>query len=399
MCYALCDFLLNIMRILYHHRTQAEDAQGIHIEEMVKAFRDLGHEVEMVALVKKEATDLGKKNGNFWRWLKDLTPSWGYELMSLGYNLYGYQKLSKKIRSKRPDLIYERYSLNTFCGIWASKRFGIPLILEVNAPLYYEQNNLGKLTFKRLARFSERWVCSNSKRTIVVSNVMKESLEKEGVPGEKMVVMPNGIDPEKFHLKISGDAVRQRYGLNGKIVIGFVGWFRKWHGLEMLIEAFHEGNLGQNNAKLLLVGDGPAAHNLREYVQKYGLVDQVIFTGPLRRNEIPGHIAAMDITVQPSAPAYACPIKILEYMAMGKCIIAPDQPNIREILQDGINSYLFKPQDQENLREVLLKVIGNRCVRHPVEQLAYETIYKKHYLWYVNARRVVDFVSEDSASE
>ena len=178
------------MRILYHHRTQAEDAQGIHIEEMVKAFRDLGHEVEMVALVKKEATDLGKKNGNFWKWLKDLTPSWGYELMSLGYNLYGYQKLSKKIRSKRPDLIYERYSLNTFCGIWASKRFRIPLILEVNAPLYYEQNNLGKLTFKRLARFSERWVCSNSKRTIVVSNVMKESLEKEGVPGEKMVVIP-----------------------------------------------------------------------------------------------------------------------------------------------------------------------------------------------------------------
>jgi glycosyltransferase involved in cell wall biosynthesis len=86
-------------------------------------------------------------------------------------------------------------------------------------------------------------------------------------------------------------------------------------------------------------------------------------------------------------------------MAMGKCIVAPDQPNIREILQDGINSYLFKPQDQENLKEVLLKVIGNRCVRHPVEQLAYETIYEKHYLWYVNARRVVDFVSEDSASE
>ena len=118
----------------------------------------------------------------------------------------------------------------------------------------------------------------------------------------------------------------------------------------MLIEAFHEGNLGQNNAKLLLVGDGPAARNLREYVPKYGLVDQAFLRCPLRRNEIPDHIAAMDITVQPSAPAYACPIKILEYMAMGKCIIAPDQPNIREILQDGINSYLFKPQDKENLR-------------------------------------------------
>ena len=130
------------MRILYHHRTRAEDAQGIHIEEMVKAFRDLGHEVEMVALVKKEATDLGKKNGNSWKWLKDLAPSWFYEIMSLGYNFYGYHLLRQAIKLKKPDLIYERYSLNTFCGIWASKRFGIPLILEVNAPLYYEQSKL-----------------------------------------------------------------------------------------------------------------------------------------------------------------------------------------------------------------------------------------------------------------
>ena len=153
-----------------------EDAQGIHIHEIVKALRELGHEVDMVALVNREVTSLEKEDKNSWRWLRNYTPNWCYELMSLAYNVYGYRQLCKAIKSKRPDLMYERYSLNTFCGIWASKRFGIPLILEVNAPLYHEQKQLGNLAFKRLTLFSERWICTNSKKTIVVSRVMKEFL-------------------------------------------------------------------------------------------------------------------------------------------------------------------------------------------------------------------------------
>lgn len=168
------------MRILYHHRTRAEDAQGVHISEMVRAFQGLGHEVQVVALVKKSDIESGKPGGNSWRRLKSFMPNWFYEVMSLAYNLYGYKTLCQAIRAKRSDLIYERYSLNTFCGIWAGRRFRIPVILEVNAPLYYEENKLGKLAFERLAQFSEQWICSNSSKTIVVSKVMREFLRKEG---------------------------------------------------------------------------------------------------------------------------------------------------------------------------------------------------------------------------
>ena len=214
------------MKILYHHRTQAEDAQGIHIHEMVQAFRDLGHDVEIVALVQGERQTTQPTVPSKWKRLTELAPAWLYELMSLTYNLVGYRKLARAIKRNRPGLIYERYALNTFCGIWASRRFGIPLVLEVNAPLRYEQEQLGKLVFKKLARFSERWICSHSTRTLVVSGVMRDMLAAEGVPAEHLTVMLNGIDTRRFHANVSGEEVRQRYRLAGQTVIGFVGWFR-----------------------------------------------------------------------------------------------------------------------------------------------------------------------------
>ncbi len=389
---------LPCMKILYHHRTQAEDAQGIHIYEMVQAFRELGHEVEMVALVKREGESSKPSQNSKWKWLTNLAPAWLYELMSLSYNLIGYRKLAQAIKRRQPDLIYERYALNTFCGVWASRRFGIPLVLEVNAPLRYEQEKLGKLVFKSLARFSERWICSNSTRTLVVSSVMQKIMREQGVPEAHMMVMPNGIDAQKFHPKISGAAMRARYQLEGKAIIGFVGWFRKWHGLEMLLEIFYEARLHEQNACLLLVGEGPAEAELKQYAQTHGLQSEVVFTGPVARTDIPGHLAAMNIAVQPKAPEYACPMKIFEYLGMGKCIVAPDQPNIREILRDRETGYLFQPDNKESLRVTLLELLADATKREQVEARAYQSVFERGFLWKENARRVVELVSVTQAS-
>jgi glycosyltransferase involved in cell wall biosynthesis len=376
------------MKLLYHHRTQSEDAQGIHIHEMVQAFRDLGHEVKLVALVEFDDAREKKIRGNYWRGLYQCLPNWLYELIGLAYNLYGYRRLCRLISIEHPDLIYERYSLNTFCGVWASRRFGVPLILEVNAPLCYEQNALGRLTFKRLARFTERWICAHSTWTVVVSKVLKKFLIHEGVPAEKIWVMPNGIDSQKFHPGISGEVVRQQYGLEGKLIVGFVGWFRRWHGLEMLLESMHEMQLAERGVRLLLVGDGPAYPELYHYAKMHNLLSTVIFTGPIRRQEIASHIAAMDIAVQPSATEYACPMKILEYMGMGRCIVASDQPNIRELLEDGVSGYLFRAGDRGSFNKVLLNAIDDQAGRQSVGQQAHKKIHQERYLWGANVERI-----------
>jgi glycosyltransferase involved in cell wall biosynthesis len=378
------------MKILYHHRTRLEDAQAIHIYEMVEAFRNAGHDVEVAGLVSFEATKGQKKERR--KWLDWRPPNWLHELMSLAYNVYGLWQLYKSARSRKPDFIYERYALNTFCGIWIARCFGIPLVLEVNAPLYYEQSKLGNLTFKRMARFSERWICSHSTLTIVVSQVIKAFLIRQGVPGDKIVVLPNGVNPRQFHTAISGETIRSRYSLEGKCVLGFVGWFRPWHGLELLLDVLLDKRFQNHGLHLLLAGDGPAYSTLYQHAERHNLLSGVTFTGAVGRADIPEYIAAMDIAVQPSAPEYACPMKIIEYMAMGKCIVAPDMPNIREIIDKGINGYLFQPAGKDEFYAIILELIKNPALRSEAGRNAAKTISERGLLWSSNAERVVGFI-------
>jgi glycosyltransferase involved in cell wall biosynthesis len=379
-------------RILYHHRTGGGDAQGIHIAKMIQAFRDLGHEVDVVGVVNpgESATP-----GRLHRWLtpvRDRLPRWLYDGLSLAYNLYGFVTLARAIRRRRPDLLYERYALNTLCGIWASRCFHVPIALEVNAPLYQEQRDLGGLALHRVARATQRWICSSATRTFVVTRRLGEILQADGVPAAKLTVLPNGIDPAEFDPATSGREMRDRYGLDGHVVIGFVGWFRAWHGLELLLEAFAEAGLARHDAALLLVGDGPALPALRRQVDAHGLEKNVIFTGAVPREEIAPHIAAFDIAVQPGATDYASPMKLFEYMAMARCIVAPAQANVREVLVDGVTARLFPAGDRGALAVALRELAEAPAARARLGQRAWAEVDARGYLWSANARRVVDAV-------
>ncbi|HEX6864178.1 MAG TPA: glycosyltransferase family 4 protein, partial [Thermoanaerobaculia bacterium] len=199
------------MKILYHHRTRAGDAQGIHISEIQRAFRNRGHEVVEVALVesKAEATADGGAAGGLARIAGSL-PLPAREAMEQAYNLVAYRRLSKAIRAHRPDFIYERYSANTFAGLMAAKRHGVPFVLEVNSPLALEKAEHDGLFFKRLTRSIERKLCSDADVTIAVTRVLAGILEEEGVPPGKVVVMPNGVRNE---LGTNGDGPAFRRGL------------------------------------------------------------------------------------------------------------------------------------------------------------------------------------------
>jgi glycosyltransferase involved in cell wall biosynthesis len=380
------------MRILYHHRTQGEDAQGIHVHEMVKAFRGLGHEVRVLALVSVDDKTGKKKGGAKWGRIAQMSPVWLYELLGLFYNIFGYLTLRREIKSRKPDFIYERYTLNTFCGILASRWHKIPIILEVNAPLYIEHLQQNKLKFKKMTKFFERWICSESSMTIAVTKQLKKILVEHGVPAEKVTVMYNGVDPEKISPRIDGIHVKEKYGIRDKVVVGFVGWFRKWHGIENLLRLFEENNSSLAEAKLLLVGDGPAHQELYDYYTSRDLSTSVIFTGALPHDDIPSYIAAMDIAVQPKATEYACPMKIIEYMGMGKCIVAIDQANIRELISDGENGCLFN--DRQEMNSIIIDLVKNAKKRELLGSSAYETLIRKQLFWSDNAEEVISQVNK-----
>jgi glycosyltransferase involved in cell wall biosynthesis len=221
---------------------------------------------------------------------------------------------------------------------------------------------------------------------------MKEMLEAIGVPQSHIVVVPNAIDPEEFHPEVPSDEIRRLWDMEGKTILGFVGWFKKWHGLESVIELYAENGWKSENLQLFFVGDGPARSDLEEIARKYGVSSSVTITGSVPRDKIPAYISAMDIALQPSAPEYASPIKIFEYMGMGKCIVAPDQPNIRELIEDGRTGLLFKPGNKSSMGEVLRKALDTLDLRSQLGSNARQEIFDKGYLWQKNAERAIELV-------
>jgi glycosyltransferase involved in cell wall biosynthesis len=381
------------MRIIYHHRTRLGDAQAIHIRAMVRAFRQLGHEVEVVALVESDRDEAARPK-RLWRIETGRLPTWVYEMLSFAYNIHGYRLLARALRRRGADLIYERYALNTFCGAMAGRRFGVPLLLEVNAPCDDQLAASGRVRFRRIARRLERWICSNSTHTIAVTAALKQILVEQGVPERQVSVMHNAVDPVDFHPDVSGTEVRSRYRLDGHVVAGFVGWLRHWHGLEDLVDAVCASDLLARGLRLLIVCTGPSFAEVQRRVRRLGLEPQVILTGPVAHGDVPAHVAALDIALQPRATAYACPMKLVEYMAMARCIVAPDQPNVRELLSDGATARLFPPEDYRSLVEAVSDLMDSPADRAALGRNAHRALVERDIIWRTNAARALSLLRD-----
>lgn len=343
------------MKILYHHRTLADGAEGIHIREMVKAFRELGHEVKVLGPIGELDTPQSSRNLRIGI-IKRMLPGIAFEVVEMGYNLYGYWEIVKAIKRFQPDFIYDRYITFNASSVLAGKRYGLPVLLEVNAPLALERSSQPdeRLIFQRAAHWTERWICSHASKTIVVSTPLSEYLQSIGVPKSQLIVMPNGVDPSKFSPQPKSDALLQTLGITADdIIIGFTGVLRSWHGLDLLIQSV--GKLAALNLPvfLLIVGDGPLRPNVEAWLSTAGIQECACITGLVPHQEVPQYTNLFDIAVSPKSTFYASPMKIIEYMGMEKAVVVPDLPNFLDIIEPGTQGEVFQDNDVLSLTQVL----------------------------------------------
>lgn len=380
------------MKIIYHHRTRGEDAQGIHIQSLQDAWSALGHEVHEVSLGRVQSGKAQATNGH--QKHSEGRGTWGsliYEGLSLGYNVYGLRNLQKAIKEYQPALIYERYCLNLTAGVLAAGKHQIPFVLEVNSPLVDEMSKESGLIGRSVSQRCERLVLNKATRVVVVTDVLRQHYEQQGFDTSKFQVIHNGIDPALFHADVDARAVRECYGLKDRCVIGFVGWARQWHRLDLLVDAYAKLPNRERFA-VLICGDGPAIAGLREQAKDLGVADAVHFSGGLDHHEIPAHIAAMDIAVLPSIPVYASPMKLFEYMAMGKAVLVPDQPNLHEVIREGQNGMFIPKDDPHGFARAVTQLAMNPALQQKISCGALETIQTGKYFWTENARRVLQGV-------
>jgi glycosyltransferase involved in cell wall biosynthesis len=151
------------------------------------------------------------------------------------------------------------------------------------------------------------------------------------------------------------------------------------------------------SARLLVVGDGPARPALESLAAELGLGERVRFTGVIARDRVPAHVAAFDIALQPAVVPYASPLKLFEYLALAKAIVAPRQPNIEEVLTDGDNALLFDATQPEALEQALSRLCRDASLRGRIAEGAGATIARLGLTWHRNAQRVTALARERGA--
>jgi glycosyltransferase involved in cell wall biosynthesis len=251
------------------------------------------------------------------------------------------------------DLVYQRLSLGSTLGADLARAWDVPLVVEYNGSEVWAARNWGRpLADEALARAAESALLHQADVIVVVSDALAAELEERGLEPGKVVVHPNGVDPDRFdpgRLREAAAATRADVGIpQGALVASFLGTFGKWHGVDVLahaVRALHDDHawIEEHDLHFLLVGDGLQLPLLRELLSPF-LGERVHLTGLVPQEDAPRFLAAADVVVSPHVPNqdgsrfFGSPTKLFEYMAMGLAIVASDLEQIGEVLRPALRA-------------------------------------------------------------
>jgi glycosyltransferase involved in cell wall biosynthesis len=274
----------------------------------------------------------------------------------------------------------ENYNLilvrdDVFDGLAAAylkRRHKVPFVFELSNPLeqdwesYRIEPKKPKVfyyVFTRFTKFLANRLLREADLILPTSKWLKEHLARQGIAETKMMPCPSGVDIQAFWDK-DGKGLREKYGLDNLKVIIYVGTLGKGRHLEVLIRAFSEVRGKKANVKLLVIGEGSDEDNLKELAKELGIESDVIFTGQVPQAEVPNFIAASDIGVSPVPPLsfykLSSPIKIFEYIATGKPVVANEEiPEHKEVLEESGGGILV-PFTPEAFASVIIQLLDNR---------------------------------------
>ena len=384
---------------------------SVHVRSMVAALRSAGHVVVLAApLLSKSPWELPAELGApVWHLptpadvllptlaVKAFNETIGVnngvpgELRRILYNVDLLKPLKHRLESSPPDIIYERASLYGIAGASLARALNRPLIVEVNAPLALEQACYRNSAFEEWATQAERWTLTHADAVVVVSSVLHDYVISQGVAAERVHVLPNGVDAERFHPGTPDPTVRAQWNLNAGPVLGFVGGLRPWHGVDALPALVERLVRPYPDVRLVIVGSGPLRGLLEERFRERGLTSHVVFTGTVPHEQVGALVRQFDVALAPY-PAhghifYFSPLKIFEYMASGVAVVASDLGQIAEVVRHGETGLLYRAGDLDALTAACERLIGDARLRRRLGRAAAEEV-RARFTWDRNAARV-----------
>jgi glycosyltransferase involved in cell wall biosynthesis len=310
---------------------------------------------------------------------------WG--AVMLAYNFVYVRGVQTLLGSHRPRFFYQRHFAFSIAGALLSRRWNVPLILEYNGSEVWMADHWDPNPLRAWIKLCEEVSLRSAARIVVVSEVLRESLLARGIEADRIRVNPNAVDPDYFYPGRGRESGRRELGADPEdVLVGFVGSFSFWHGIEILERAIASLLSDRQPCRLrfVLMGDGLLHGEMRSALKAYERDRQVIFTGPLPRNKVAEYLDACDILVSPHVPMpdgskfFGSPTKLFEYMAMGKGIVASRLDQLAEVLEHNRTAWLVTPGNPEDLAAGILHLAQDRTKREALGAAARQAAVERH---------------------
>lgn len=277
------------------------------------------------------------------------------------------RRLEEVIEQTRPDILHAHSPvLNGIPALWAGRRHGLPVAYEVRC--FWEDAAVDLGTAReggfryRASRGLETYALRRADAIFTICEGLKNDILGRGIAAEKVTVIPNAVNSEQFTTSRQADPeLQQSLGLEGSVVLGFIGSFYAYEGLDLLLEACARLFRERPDVKLLLVGGGPQKSRLVAQAAALGIAERVVFTGRVPHEEVRRYYDLVTLFVYPRhrmrLTNLVTPLKPLEAMAQGSLVVASDVGGHKELLVDGKRGYLFPAGDPAALAAKLGDVV------------------------------------------
>lgn len=306
------------------------------------------------------------------------------------------KRLEKVIQKVRPDVLHAHSpALNGVAALRVGRRYGIPVVYEVRA--FWEDAAVDHGTSKewgiryRITRAMETWVLHGADRVTTICEGLRSDIVARGIPSDKVVVIPNAVDLDKFSAEsMSDESLVSQLGLKGKAVLGFIGSFYAYEGLHLLLEAVPSILEKRPDIRVLLVGGGPDEPRLKQLAIDLGIEEHIEFTGRVPHEDVQRYYDLIDIFVYPRLRMrltdLVTPLKPLEAMARARLVVASDVGGHRELIREGETGELFSAGDSGALAGAVLALLEDKD-RWSSRKAAARHFVETERNWYASVAR------------
>ncbi|GAB2689185.1 glycosyltransferase family 4 protein [Aliiglaciecola aliphaticivorans] len=279
-------------------------------------------------------------------------------------------RILEAIEIEKPDILHAHSpALNGLAAIKAAKKTGLPLVYEIRA--FWEDAAVDHGTCKegdlryRLTQKMETHVVNKANAVTTICEGLRQDLLSRGIADNKITVISNAVNIEQFNIITErNESLENQYQLKDKVVLGFLGSFYGYEGLDLIVAAMPKILQSIPNAVFLLVGGGPQEQNLKNKINQLGLQKHVIMPGRVPHSEVDKYYSLVDLLVYPRKPMrlteLVTPLKPLEAMAQGKLVLASDVGGHKELIEDGKTGWLFDSGNIDQLASTAVNVLSNR---------------------------------------